>query len=140
MSAGPDGETSSSATVGDADEGKSPWADIVGPCYTVESLSRVLGLPPVQVGEAADKLTVLRLRTADDVDVFPAFQVRDGRVCPDLRPVLARLRSGVGDPWTWAQWLNVEVRGEPSHISRLWEGDLNGVLRDAEHTAWAWRS
>ncbi len=139
MTAGRDGKTASSATAA-TEQDRSPWAEIVGPCYTVESLSRVLGLPPVQIGEAADKLTVLRLRTADDVDVFPAFQVRDGRVCPDLRPVLATLRSGVGDPWTWAQWLDVEVRGEPSHMSRLWAGDLEGVLRDAGQDAWAWRS
>ncbi|WP_295790634.1 hypothetical protein [uncultured Microbacterium sp.] len=93
MSPDPDGETVSSATAGGTDGGKSPWADIVGPCYTVESLSRVIGLSPVQIGEAADRLTVLRLRTADDVDLFPAFQVRDGQVCPDLSPCSRRFAA-----------------------------------------------
>lgn len=140
MSTGPDSETASSVAAGGADEGESLWADIVGPCYTVESLSRVMGLLPAKIAEAAEKLTMLRLRTAYEVDVVPAFQVRDGRVYPNLRPVLATLRRGVDDPWTWAQWLNAEVRGEPSHMSRLWEGDLDGVLRDAGHVAWAWNS
>ncbi len=137
MSTDPDGETAS-ATAGGEDEGESPWADIVGPCYTVESLSRALVLSPVEVADAADDLTVLRLRTRDDVDLFPPFQVRDGCVHPHLREVLTILRRGVDDPWTWAQWLNAEVRGEPSHMSCLWSGDLGGVLRDARHVAWAW--
>lgn len=59
MSTDPDDETASSATAGDADGGKSPWADIVGPCYTVESLSRAVALSPVEVADAADDLTVL---------------------------------------------------------------------------------
>lgn len=140
MTAGPDGETAPSETAGGTDEDRSPWAEIVGPCYTVESFGRVLGLSPAAIAEAANNLAALRLPTADDIDLFPEFQVRDGRVYPDLFPVLATLRSGVDDPWTWAQWLNTEVRGEPSHMSRLWTGDLEGVLRDAGHVAWAWSS
>ncbi|KSU54829.1 hypothetical protein SAMN05216418_1806 [Microbacterium enclense] len=124
-----------------ADEGAvSPWAEIVGPCHTTSSLSRVLQIDQVAVADAAAELRALRLRTADGRNLYPAFQVQDDHVHPHLQQVLLVLKSGIDDPWTWAQWLNTEMDSEPSPMSRLWAGDLSGVLRDAEHDAWAWRS
>lgn len=120
--------------------GLSPWAAIVGPCHTADSLSRELGLPRDAVSTAATELRVLRLRTADGTDIFPAFQVRGGLVQPDLRPVLENLRRGVDDPWTWAQWLNTALQDRPRPIDELWAGGLTNVLRDARHDAWAWQS
>jgi hypothetical protein len=118
----------------------SPWAAIVGPCYTVASFSRVLGVSPALVGEAAVELRVLRLRTVDGADLFPAFQVRDGHVHPHLQPVLEVLRSGIDDPWTWALWLNSPGSDGVVQMDELWEGHLAKVVRDAGHDAWAWRS
>lgn len=87
-----------------ADGGKlSPWAAIVGPCYTVSSLCRILGASQEAVADAAAELRLLRLLTADGLDLFPAFQVRGEQVHPDLRSVLQVLQSGIDDPWTWAQ-------------------------------------
>ena len=118
----------------------SPWAAIVGPCYTMASFSRVLGVSPVLVGEAAAELRVLRLRTADGVDLFPAFQVRDGHVHPQFQPVLEALRSGIDDQWTWAQWLHTPCLNGVVQMDKLWAGHLAKVIRDAERDAWAWRS
>lgn len=121
-----------------------PWADIVGPCYTSASLARTLGWTESKVTEAAESLALLRLTTSDGVDLYPAFQVQDGEPQRDLADVLRVLRTGVDDPWTWAQWLNTPLADEdgveqPSNIQRLREGQLADVLLEAEHDAAAWR-
>lgn len=118
----------------------SPWAALVGPCYTVASFSRVLGVSPVDLDEAAVELRVLRLRTEDGAGLFPAFQVRDGHVHPQLQPVLEVLRSGIDDPWTWAQWLHTPRLDGVVQMDKLWAGHLADVVREAGHDARAWRS
>jgi hypothetical protein len=116
-----------------------PWALIVGPCYTEESCAHELNITVPELKTLADSLRVLRLQTADGSALYPAFQVRDGRVPAGLRTVLLSLQAGIDDPWTWAQWLNVEFSGARS-IDALWAGELDSVLRDARQDAWAWRS
>lgn len=121
-----------------------PWADIVGPCYTTASLARTLRWTTAEIAEAAESLTLLKLTTSDGVELYPAFQIWDGRPASDLADVLRVLRSGVDDPWTWAQWLNTPLTDEdgveqPANIERLREGQLADVLVEAEHDAAAWR-
>ncbi len=118
----------------------STWATVVGPCYSAASLSRVIGLPEADVLRAATDYRVLSLRTADYIDVFPCFQVRDGCLYPNLQPVLEALRAGVDDPWTWAQWLNSPGFDGVTAMEQLWAGVLDVVLQDARHDAWAWRA
>lgn len=94
---------------------------------------------------AAGLLQILELLTDDDVLLYPAFQVREGRLVPGLTQVLEVLSTGTKGRWTWAQWLNTRVDDgnggeEPSAIERLREGDLDGVLLEARHDAWAWSS
>lgn len=127
---------------GAAEEGgaRSPWADMVGPCYTVGTLSHVLGVTSQEIMDAAASLQLLRLRTADGVDVFPAFQVRGGQLHSGMSSVLAVLRSGIDDPWTWAQWLRAPDCDGIAATDSLWEGHVLEVLREAERDAWAWRS
>lgn len=116
----------------------SPWAAIVGPCYASASLGQVLSLSGAEISAAAAGLRLLRLRTKDDVVLFPAFQVRDGSVHPDLPRVLSVLRSGIEDPWTWAQWLNAPDVNGVKPIEQLWNGELADVLQEARHDARAW--
>lgn len=121
-----------------------PWAEIVGPCYTTASIARALGWTEAKVNEAAASLALLRLTTSDGVDLYPAFQVQDGEPQRDLADVLRVLRTGVDDPWTWAQWLNTPLADEdgveqPANVERLREGQLADVLLEAEHDAAAWR-
>ncbi|WP_150951600.1 hypothetical protein [Microbacterium testaceum] len=124
-----------------ADRNKlSPWAAIVGPCYTVLSFSRALKATPAAILEATAAIRVLRLPTADGSAVFPAFQVRGGQVAPDLQSVLKVLRGGIDDPWTWAQWLNTPRLNGVIQIDELWAGNVAEVMRDAGHDAWVWRS
>lgn len=119
---------------------ESPWADIIGSCYSVTSLRRVIRLSETAIHHAAEELRVLRLRTSDGADLFPSFQVRDGQLQPDLGSVLRVLRTGIDDPWTWAQWLNTPDSDGVIQMDQLWAGNLTGVLREARHDAWAWCS
>lgn len=120
-----------------------PWADIVGACYTSGSLQRELGIGRGAVSKAVKELRLLRLVTREGTTLYPAFQVRHGRVVPGLERVLRELNTGIGDPWTWAQWLNTALPGtggvpQPRNIDRLARGDVDAVVRDAAEDAAAW--
>lgn len=121
---------------------ENPWAEIVGPCYTVVSMARALGWTEEEVMEAGGSLRLLMLRTDDDVPLFPAFQLREGKVVDGLTEVPRVLQTGVIDSWTWAQWLNVALPDEnpPRNITLLYEGRLEEALRNARHDARAWIS
>ncbi|CAH0170925.1 hypothetical protein SRABI76_01280 [Microbacterium oxydans] len=124
---------------------KNPWADIIGPCYRRASLTRALGWTEDEVTAAATSLQILELLTDDGVLLYPSFQVRDGRLVEGLGAVLQVLSTGTASRWTWAQWLNTRLDGEdggeePSAIERLGSGDLDYVLLEARHDAWAWSS
>ncbi|WP_313354521.1 hypothetical protein [Microbacterium sp.] len=95
--------------------------------------------------EASESLALLKLTTSDGVELYPAFQIRDGKPVVGLADVLRVLRTGVDAPWAWAQWLNTPLADEdgveqPANIKRLREGQLADVLRAAEHDAAVWRS
>lgn len=122
-----------------------PWAEIIGPCYTVASLARALGWTESEVSAAAASLTILELLTDDGVLLYPAFQVWEGGVVPGLAEALHILSTGTQGRWTWAQWLNTRIDDEtgeeaPSAIEQLRKGQLDDVLRDARHAAWSWSS
>ncbi|KSU55010.1 hypothetical protein [Microbacterium enclense] len=116
----------------------SPWAEIVGPCFTVASFARATGMIEKDVRAAAADLSILALTTLDGVQILPSFQVRDGRIVPRLRPILETLRGGIDDPWTWAQWLNIDMPDKDRHIDEIWAGEFTLTLTEARHTAWAW--
>ena len=118
---------------------QSPWVQVVGPCYTVTSFSSIARMEEDEVRAAASELRVLLLVTADGSGLLPSFQVREERVVPHLHHVLEALRSGIDDPWTWAQWLNTRLGKEPRPIDSLWAGELERVVTEAERDAWAWR-
>ncbi len=120
---------------------ESPWSNIVGPCYTTASMARALGWSETEVSQAGDSLRLLKLETDEGVALFPSFQLHDGGVVPGLPEILRVLRTGIDDPWTWAQWLNTQEPEEdpPRYIELLYGGQLNEALRNARHDAWSWR-
>ncbi|MFK0242068.1 hypothetical protein ACIQTX_14535 [Microbacterium sp. NPDC090281] len=73
---------------------ENPWAEIVGPCYTVTSMARTLGWTEAEVMKAANDLQLLMLHTDDDVDLFPAFQLQDGKIVDGLQDILRVLETG----------------------------------------------
>lgn len=117
-------------------------AAVVGPCYTPASMARVLGWTESEVVEAGDHLRMLMLRTSDDVLLFPAFQVVDGKVVRGLPRVLLRLEIGIDSPWMWAQWLNAKWpdADPPRKIQYLYDGRVDEAIREARQAAWAWNS
>lgn len=134
----------------------SPWAEIIGHCYTATSIGRVLGWDAETVDAATADLGLLALRTVDGQIMYPTLQVHDGAVVPGLQTVLVVLRTGIEDPWTWAQWLtappprdlsdDIADPAQPSqapgttHIGALIAGQVDDVVRDARHDAAAWRA
>lgn len=60
------------------DDRPSPWAEIVGPCYTVTSMARTLGWTESEVMQAGRSLHLLALEASDGVTLYPAFQLHDG--------------------------------------------------------------
>ncbi|WP_460800091.1 hypothetical protein [Microbacterium sp. GXF0217] len=118
-----------------------PWARIIGPCYTAASMARTLRWTEAEVVEAGHTLRLLMLLTDDDVYLFPAFQLRDGRVIEGLTNVLRVLQTGTQGRWTWAQWLNAPYPdGERTAIEKILAGRLDEVLLEARHDAWSWSS
>ncbi|AXL10740.1 hypothetical protein DXT68_00210 [Microbacterium foliorum] len=121
------------------DAQSNPWAEIVGPCYTVTSMARTLGWTENEVVEAGDQLRLLMLRTDDDVLLFPAYQLHDGKIVEGLQDILLVLQTGTAGRWTWAQWLNVPLpdHDPPRNIQLLIDGRLDEAIREAEHDAWS---
>ena len=69
-----------------------PWAEIVGPCFTVARFACTLGWTEAEVLQAGRDLQLLMLHTSDDALVFPAFQLHDGKPVAGLAEVLQVLR------------------------------------------------
>jgi hypothetical protein len=85
----------------------SPWREL-GPFYGTSGLARVLGGVSRQaVEERRRRRTILALRTADGVWVYPAFQLDDrNRVVRGLAEVLERFRPETpDDEWMVAAFL-----------------------------------
>ncbi|MCT1394659.1 hypothetical protein M4D51_02855 [Microbacterium sp. p3-SID338] len=121
-----------------------PWAEIVGPCYTRAALMRVLEWTEDELSTAVAALEILEVTTSDEVVLYPAFQVWEGRIMENLGAVLQVLSTGTGSAWTWVQWLNSPLVydgvEQPKNIDRLRQGQLDDLLLEARHDAAAWRS
>lgn len=121
-------------------------AEAVGPCYTTDSIARVLNYTVEQVDMLVEGCCLLALTTADRHVVFPAFQLHNGRMVRGLPPVLRMLRKGVDDPWSWALWLHSIpplVEGIPpgaSRMAQLIDGEIDRVCTAADRSAESWRS
>lgn len=114
---------------------KSPWADIVGPCFTSGRLQQELGVGRAAISKAVREGRAIRLDTTDRRTLYPAFQVRNRALVPGLSEVLPILRSRVDDAWAWAQWLNTPMLSDGGRaerfIDRLAAGDVAGVAAAA---------
>jgi len=121
----------------------SPWAAL-GPFYSTAGIARVLGGVSRQaVEERRRRRTILALRTADDVWVYPAFQL-DGRnrVVRGLAEVLARFRPAtVDDEWMVAAFVAApqpELGGGTIVDHLAGGGDLADVVALADERAERW--
>ena len=121
----------------------SPWRDL-GPFYSTTGLARVLGGVSRQaIEERRRRRTILALRTADGVWVYPAFQLDDrNRVVRGLAEVLGRFRPGTpDDEWMVAAFVAASQPGlnDRSIVEHLRAGgDLAPVLALADERARRW--
>jgi hypothetical protein len=121
----------------------SPWRDL-GPFYSTSGLARVLGGVSRQaIEERRRRRTILALRTADDVWVYPAFQLDErNRVVEGLAQVLVRFHPETpDDEWMVAAFIAAPQPGLDgrSIAEQLRQGgDLAAVLALADERARRW--
>jgi len=121
----------------------SPWAEL-GPFYSTTGIARVLGGVSRQaVEERRKRRTILALRTADGVWVYPAFQLDDrNRVVRGLGDVLARFRPGTADDeWMVAAFVAApqpDLAGRTIVDHLAVGGDLADVVALADERAERW--
>ena len=116
----------------------SPWGEL-GPFYSTRKIAKLLGGVSRQaIADRRKRGTLLGLRTADGVWVYPNFQLDDHhRVLSGLPEVLRILRASEVDEWTLASWLTSPMRSleDRSPIDWLRQGGdretLLTLVRDA---------
>jgi hypothetical protein len=121
----------------------SPWRDL-GPFYSTTGLARVLGGVSRQaIEERRRRRTILALRTADGVWVYPAFQLDErNRVVRGLPQVLDRFQPRTADDeWMVAAFVAAPQPGldDRSIVEHLRAGGgLDPVLALADERARRW--
>lgn len=85
----------------------SPWNGAIGPFYDSAQMAAALGgISRQALAERRQRRTVLALRTADGVFVYPSFQVaHHGMILRGLRAVLKAFDPAIVDAWSVAGWL-----------------------------------
>lgn len=121
---------------------QNPWPAIIGPCFTDESFCRELQVTKAWLSTAVQELQVLQIVTADWINVYPSFQVHEGRVVPGLEVVLRELANGSYSALMWAQWLNRPAKrpdgARRRRIDELAAGHIDALAEEARHSAAAW--
>ncbi len=117
------------------------WDDLLGPFYDTRGVARLLGgISRQAVADRCVRRSLLGLKTADGVLVYPAFQFNEhNEVVAGLGPVLKSFDPHVVDAWTVAGWLVSKKRTLKGKTPIAWlreGGDPERVLtlaRDAAH-------
>ncbi len=121
----------------------SPWSEL-GPFYSTTGIARVLGGVSRQaIEERRRRRTILALRTADGVWVYPAFQLDErNRVVRGLAEVLDRFRPQTpDDEWMVASFVAAAQPGlgDRTIVDHLQAGGgLAPILDLADERAARW--
>ncbi len=85
----------------------SRWDELLGPFYGTGQVAKILGGVSRQaIADRRERRTLLGLKTADGVMVYPTFQFDErNQVLPGLAEVLQAFRNSAVDDWTLAGWL-----------------------------------
>jgi hypothetical protein len=85
----------------------SRWDDLLGPFYSGAQIAELLGgISRQAVADRRERRTLLGLKTADGVVVYPAFQLDSrNQILPGLSEILQGFRGSGADDWTLAGWL-----------------------------------
>lgn len=120
--------------------------DRLGAFYTTDRVRKVLGGVSRQaVSERVRSDRLLRVKTADGVVLFPAFQFANGAVVPGLQKLLEVLLGSNVDGWTVAYWLTARMAqlGETTALDVLASGDTDRIAelqKLAANDAAGWRA
>ncbi|GAA4377005.1 hypothetical protein [Paeniglutamicibacter cryotolerans] len=104
--------------------------DRLGAFYTTDRVRKVLGDVSRQaVSERVKNHRLLRVKTADGVVLFPAFQFINGAVAPGLQHLLSVLLGTGVDGWTVTYWLTARLAqlGESTALEVLASGDSDRI-------------
>jgi hypothetical protein len=85
----------------------SRWNDLLGPFYSASQVAKICGgISRQALADRRERRTILGLKTADGVIVYPTFQFDEkNRVLSGLSEVLQCFRDADVDDWTLAGWL-----------------------------------
>lgn len=85
----------------------SHWDRVLGPFYGTSQVGKILGgISRQAIADRRERRTLLGLKTADGVVVYPTFQFdENNRVLPGLAEILQLFRDSEVDDWTLAGWL-----------------------------------
>lgn len=97
---------------------------LIGPFASVESVAGRLGITLDDVTSRATQRQILRVISADGLDLYPLWQFDGDRLVAGLAEVLAFFPEDAVDGWTLAAWLRTP---EPE----LGESPVDGLLRGA---------
>ncbi len=101
-----------------------PWAELLGPVYTTETLRSRLGCSRQAVESRRKAGTLLAAQTSDGHWIYPASQFRsDGSVPVALVQAARVLRQATADPWTVLSWLASRRERDCSPIEVFVGGD-----------------
>ncbi|GAA4371212.1 hypothetical protein [Paeniglutamicibacter cryotolerans] len=106
--------------------------DRLGAFYTTDRVRKVLGDVSRQaVSERAKNHRLLRVKTADGVVLFPAFQFINGAVATGLRKLLSILLGTGVDGWAVTYWLTARLAqlGESTALDVLASGDSGRIAK-----------
>src|SRR3954465_11322221 len=108
----------------------SRWDDLLGPFYGGGQVAKLLGgISRQAVADRRERRTLLGLKTADGVVVYPTFQFDDrNQVLPGLAEILQAFRDSAVDDWTLAGWLvapSKALRGQSVVQALRAGGDLD---------------
>jgi hypothetical protein len=85
----------------------SRWDDLLGPFYSGSQVAKLLGgISRQAVADRRERRTLLGLKTADGIVVYPTFQFNSrNEVLAGLSEILQCFRDSGVDDWTLAGWL-----------------------------------
>jgi hypothetical protein len=85
----------------------SRWNDLVGPFYSANQVAKICGgISRQALADRRERRTILGLKTADGVIVYPTFQFAGkNQILSGLAEVLQCFRGSDVDDWTLAGWL-----------------------------------
>lgn len=117
----------------------------IGPLYTAERVRAELGgLSRQALYQRVKARRLLRVTTADEKTLYPAFQFSSGQLLPGLGDLLQILLSADADGWTVAYWLTaVHHRfGDQTALDVLSSGQPHDVetlkaIARADAAGWA---